>query len=141
MRRALALAVEQARARDAAILHNNLALVTWEYEGPSAALDLCGEGIAFCERRGIAEVALFIAAMRVTLLAASGPYEEPLAQVQPVVDLAQASSDATSLIEAWSVQLSLLGERGDEVHAEAATKLILAARETGQPAMMAMAYA
>lgn len=141
MRRALALAIEQGRARDAAILHNNLALVTWEYQGPSAALDLCGEGIAFCERRGIAEVALFIAAMRLTLLAASGRSDDALAQVEPVVDLAQAASDATSLIEAWSVQLSLLGERGEEVQSGAAIQLIIAARDTGQPAMMAMAYA
>ena len=55
MRRALALAVEQGMGRDAAVLHNNLAFATLEHQGPAAALERCGEGIEFCERRGIAE--------------------------------------------------------------------------------------
>ena len=38
MRRALALAVEQGQGRAAAVLHNNLALALWQYEGPQAAL-------------------------------------------------------------------------------------------------------
>ena len=54
MRRALALAIEQGMGRDAADLHNNLAVATWQHTGPAAALELCGEGIEFCERRGIA---------------------------------------------------------------------------------------
>ena len=58
MRRALALAIEQGQGRAAAVLHNNLALASWQYEGPQAALDACREGIDFCERRGITEFAL-----------------------------------------------------------------------------------
>ncbi len=141
MRRALVLAMERDRARDAAILHNNLALVTWEYEGPLAALELCREGLAYCERRGIAEVALFIAAMRLTLLAASGRSEEAIAEAGPVADLAESASDATTLVEAWSVQLSLSRERGEDAHPEAAARLVAAARDTGEPAMIAMGYA
>ena len=141
MRRALALAIDQGRARDAAILHNNLALVTWEYEGPAAALDLCGEGIAFCRHRGIAEVAAFIEAMRLTLLAANGRADEALADASSVAQLAEAASDAPTLIEARSVQLSLLGDRGGQPELGAAIKLAAAARVTGQPAMLAMAVA
>jgi predicted ATPase len=141
MHRALTLAQEQGRARDAAILHNNLAFVTWEYDGPSAALEICSEGIAFCDRRGIAEVALFIATMRLTLLAASGRSQEALTDAEAVVRMADASSDATSLIEAWWVKLRMLAERGEEAEPEAAEKLVSAARETGQPAMIAMGCA
>ena len=39
MRRALALALEQGQGREAAVIYNNLALVSWQYEGPQAALD------------------------------------------------------------------------------------------------------
>ena len=67
MRRALALAVEHGLGRDAAALHNNLACTTWLHEGPAAALALCEDGMDFCERRGIAEIALTIAATRFNL--------------------------------------------------------------------------
>jgi len=73
MRRALALAVVQGLGRDAASLYNNLALVVWQYEGPAAALVLCDEGIEFCERRGIAGMATWIATQRLTFMAACGP--------------------------------------------------------------------
>src|SRR5262249_14459045 len=72
MRTALALAVEQGEGRAAAVLHNNLAIATWQHEGPQAALAACREGIDFCERRGIAEFALAIAALRTTFLAETG---------------------------------------------------------------------
>ena len=108
MRRALALAVEQGLDRDAAILHNNLAFATWEHEGPAAALELCGEGIEFCERRGIAGIALVVAAMRLTFLAACGRSEDALADALPLAERAQTAGDAASLIEIHSVQLGLV---------------------------------
>jgi class 3 adenylate cyclase/tetratricopeptide (TPR) repeat protein len=141
MRRALALAIQQGRGRDAAVLYNNLALVSWEYEGPLAALDLCREGIAFSERRGIAEVALFIAVMRLTLLAASGRSDEALADAHPVAELGKAVKDAATVIEARSVRLGLLGERGEEAMGSAVADLVTSARDTAQPQMMAMAFA
>ena len=140
MQRALGLAIEQGRARDAAVLYNNLALATWQHDGPAAALELCTEGLAFCDRRGIAEVALFIAAMRLTLLAASGRSEELLAEAGPVAELAELVKDVTSFVEALSVQLSLSSERGDDATPERAAKLIAAASNTGEPAMIAMGY-
>ena len=66
------LALEQGQGRDAAVLHNNLALASWLHEGPQAALAACREGIDFCERRGIAELALAIAARALTFLAELG---------------------------------------------------------------------
>ncbi len=109
MRRALALAVEQAQGRSAAALYNNLALVTWQLEGPRAALAYCGEGIDFCERRGIAAFGLWIAALRLTLLAASGDSARALADVEAVAAPLRAMGD-TTLIEARSVQLSSGGQ-------------------------------
>jgi hypothetical protein len=76
IRRALALAVERGRGWDAAILHGDLALARWLHEGPPAALAACLAGVEFCERRGIAEVAIWIAARRLSLLVASGQAEK-----------------------------------------------------------------
>jgi class 3 adenylate cyclase/tetratricopeptide (TPR) repeat protein len=140
MRRALALAVEQGRGRAAASLHNNLAVVTWQYEGPSAALELCGAGIEFCERRGIASVALAIAATRLTFLAACGHTERALADVALVAAQAEAAGDKT-LIEARSVHLTLLGRRGEGAGAAAAEPLVATARDTGEPQSVALGFA
>jgi class 3 adenylate cyclase/tetratricopeptide (TPR) repeat protein len=140
MGRALALAVEQGMGRDAAVLHNNLAAVTGQYEGPAAALELCREGIAFCERRGIAEIAVGIAVQRLTFLAACGRSEDALDDAQPVAEQAEAAGDATR-IEARSVQLDLLGKRGERAQADAAEQLSATARGTGEPQQIAGAFA
>jgi class 3 adenylate cyclase/tetratricopeptide (TPR) repeat protein len=140
MRRALALAVEQGLGRAAAILHNNLALVVWQHEGPPAALELCDDGIDFCGRRGIAEWALGIAAQRLTILAACGHSERALADAKSVAEQAEAAGDS-ALIEARSVQLGLLGTRGEGAHAAAADQLVATARETGEPQLIAMGFA
>ena len=140
MRRALALAVDQGLGLDAATLYNNLALGTWQHEGPRAALALCAEGIDFSERRGITGWALAIAGMRPTFLAACGEAERALADVESVAAQLEAAGDSTR-IEARAVQLSLLGRRGDTAEIAAAEQLVATARESGEPQMIAMAVA
>ena len=140
MRRALGLAVEQGMGRDAAVLHNNLAFATWQYEGPAAALELCGEGMEFCERRGIAQIAFGIAATRLTFLAACGRSERALADVESVAKWATTAGDVT-LIEARSAQLGLLAKRGERAQTAAAEQQVAAARETGEPQYVAIAFA
>ena len=112
MRQALALAVEQGRGREAAVLHNNLALSAWLYEGPKAALAACQEGLDFCERRGIAEFALGIAAMTLTFLAATGQAEQALAEAEPLA-VRLESDGPTDFVEVRAVQLRLLVQRGE----------------------------
>ena len=141
MQRALPLAVERGKARDAAILRNNLSMVTLQYEGPSAALDICTEGLAFCERRGIADVALFIRAMRLIFLAAAGRPDEALAASTQVVEDARAARNTSAQIEACSVRMSLLCERGEMSDSEAAGELVALASDTREPSMMAIGYA
>jgi len=139
MRRALALALEQGQARHAAVLHNNLALAIWQYEGLQSALDACQEGIHFCERRGITEFAFGIAAMSTTFLAELGQPEQALAEAVPLAERFEAAGDITST-EPRSVQLGLLAERGAHAHAPAVDELLAMAREAGQPQMYAMAF-
>ena len=122
MRRALELAVEQGQGRSAAVLYNNLAVATWQYEGPQAALAACQEGVDFCERRGITECALGIAAMSTTFLAELGRSEQALAEALPLAERLQAAGDINS-VEPRSVQLRLLAERGAHEHAPAGDEL------------------
>ena len=60
VRRALGLALEQGLGRETAVIHGNLGGVVWCYEGHGLRSTSCGEAIAFCERRGIAEMVLQI---------------------------------------------------------------------------------
>jgi class 3 adenylate cyclase/tetratricopeptide (TPR) repeat protein len=139
MRRALALALEQGQGRHAAVLHNNLALAIWQYEGLQSALDACQEGIDFCERRGIAEYALGIAAMSTTFLANLGRPEQALAEAVPLAERFEAAGDIM-FTEPRSVQIGLLAERGAHEDAPAVDELLATAREAGQPQMCAMAF-
>jgi class 3 adenylate cyclase/tetratricopeptide (TPR) repeat protein len=140
MRRALALALEQGQGRAAAVLHNNLAVVSWQYEGPQAALAACREGIDFCERRGITELALGIAAMSPTFLAQRGLAEQALTEAEPLAEQAAPAGDIT-FIELRSVQLRLLAERGAHERAPAPDELVARAREAGEPQTIALAFA
>jgi class 3 adenylate cyclase/tetratricopeptide (TPR) repeat protein len=140
MRRALSLALEQGHGRDAAVLHNNLVIHTWQYEGPQAALTACREGTDFCERRGITEWALSIAAMTTTFLAELGETEQALAEAGPVAERMEAVGDIT-FTEPRSLQRRLLADRGAHQHAPPADELVGKARESGEPQLCAMAFA
>ena len=140
MRRALALAVEQGKGGEAAILYNNLAFATWQHQGPSPALEPCAAGLDFCERRGIAGMALAIAATRLTFLVACGSSDKALADARRLAEKALAAGDS-AIIELRSVQLSLGVERGEKAEAADAEQLVAIARETGEPQQMAQAFA
>jgi class 3 adenylate cyclase/tetratricopeptide (TPR) repeat protein len=140
MRHALQLALEQGQGRTAAGLHNNLALGLWQYEGPRVASDQCLEGIAFSERRGIAEFALAMRGMRLTFVAESGHASEALTEAVSLAEQVETLGVGT-WVEVRSVQLRLLAERGAHEHASAADELVASAREGGEPQMFAQAFA
>ena len=140
VRRALRLAVERGEGRAAAVLHNNFALVSWSYEGPRAALAACREGIDFCERRGITELALGIAAMSTIFLAERGGPDQALAEAGPLAERQRAAGDV-GFIEPHSLQLRLAAERGAHEYAPAADDLVARARESGEPQLCAMGFA
>jgi predicted ATPase/class 3 adenylate cyclase len=141
MRRALGLSVEQGLGRSAAVAQNNLAVVVWQYEGPSTALELCDDGIDFCERRGILEFALAMGALRLSILAACGQCERAVADFSSVAEQAEASDNVVDLIEARSVHLRLLGKRGVRAAATDAEQVVVAARRSGDQQAVAMGFA
>jgi len=141
MRRALALAVDQGLGREAAVIHNNLAIAIWLYEGPEAALAACREGLAFCERRGIAEWELGIGAMSLTFLAATGQPEQALTEVEPLAAKFEATGSG-DLVETRSVQLRLLTQRGEhgEKTVPVAGGLVAGASDSAEPDIISMAF-
>ena len=138
-RRALQLALDQGHGRTAAILHNNLAVISWQYEGPQAAFAACQEGIDFCERRGIAEFALSIASMSTTFLAELGRTEEALAQAESIAERLQAAGSIG--FETRTLLLRLLAQRGEHEHAPPADELVAAARKSPETQDSALAFA
>ena len=139
MRRALELAVEQGQGREAAILQNNLSFAVWQYEGLDSALTVCREGVDFCERRGMTEMALPSAATAVTLLAGRGLTDEALLEAGPLAERMQEGSDIF-FIEPRSLQLRLLAERGAGEDAPAVDEVVVRARESGEPQLYAEAF-
>ena len=128
MRRALQLALEQAQGREAGVIYGYLTWTGWAYQGPQAALDVCAEGVAFCERRGITEVALQLRSGRPATLAALGQTEQALAEAGPLADRLQAAGDI-AFIESRTVQLWLHAERGTPQQAPAHDELLTTARD------------
>jgi class 3 adenylate cyclase/tetratricopeptide (TPR) repeat protein len=140
MRQALQLAIEQGEGRSAAILYNNLAADALLYEGPRAALDLFREGIEFCQRRGLTEMAEFMAAAQPSSLAELGRAEEALADAARLADqLEQAGNVA--FIEPRSLQLRLLVEHGRHEQAPSREPMLKTARDSGEPQQMSGAIA
>ena len=141
MRQALQLAIEQGEGRSAAVLYNNLGLVAWLYEGPNAVLVLFREGIEFCQRRGISELAEFIAAGQTAELAELGRTEDALVDAARFADQLEQAGDLM-FAEPRSIQLRLLTEQGRHEHAPPSPEPMLkAARDSGQPQQMALVVA
>ena len=140
VRRALQLALEQGQGRETAVIYGNLAWVIWFYQGPQAALDAYGEGIVFCERRGITEVTLHMRGGSLSLLAELGQTEQALAEAGPLADRLQTAGDIDH-VTTRALQLRLLAERGTPQHAPAPDELVTAARDMGLAGFIAVAFA
>jgi predicted ATPase/class 3 adenylate cyclase len=137
MRHALWAATEQGLGHEAATLHNNVALISWLYDGPQAALTACREGTEFCERRGIAELAQAIASMRPTILAELGQVEQALAEAETMADRLQ-SIGSILFAEPRALEVRLLVERGEHEKAPDIDEVLQKAREAGHAQVYAL---
>jgi class 3 adenylate cyclase/tetratricopeptide (TPR) repeat protein len=138
LRRALARSLEEGRSRDAAVHHAHLAEIIEQYEGPEAAVNASREGIDFCERRGIREFALTIAAKSLRYLAERGlseqTAEQTVREAESLAEQAEIGGNFPALNAARSVHLRLLAQRGDGARAIAAAEdVAVRAREAGIP--------
>jgi class 3 adenylate cyclase/tetratricopeptide (TPR) repeat protein len=139
-RRALQLALEHGQGRETAVIYGNLAWIVWFYQGAQAALDANEAGTVFCERRGMAEVALHLHDVRLSLLAELGQTKQVLAEVGPLADRLEAAGDIDH-IAMRALQLRLLVESGMPEQAPAPDTLVNSARDTALPAFISTAFA
>jgi class 3 adenylate cyclase/tetratricopeptide (TPR) repeat protein len=141
IRRAIELSSQEGKSRNVAVLHAILAVAVHLYEGPEAALLESRTGIEFCERRGIAELALAIRASSLSFLVERGMPEQVLSEVDSVASQAEAIGSTISWIDARAVQARLLAYRGEH-HCEAANveQLAVRARESGQSQLIVLAF-
>jgi class 3 adenylate cyclase/tetratricopeptide (TPR) repeat protein len=140
LRRALQLGLDQGLGRETAVIYGNLALAVATSEGPQAALVAHADANAFCERRGIVDVALQNRSAIPELLSYLGRTEEALAEADLVAEPLEASGDM-AWIDLRVLRVGLLCERGTPEQAGEVDELVDAARETGLPAFIAMALA
>jgi class 3 adenylate cyclase/tetratricopeptide (TPR) repeat protein len=110
-RRALELAIDRGRGRDAAIFYNNLVADLEPLQGPATALEKALEGIAFSERRGIRELADPMAASSLDLLIALGRWDEALQEAHELESRLDPS-DAWSLRQICAAQAQVFMLRG-----------------------------
>ena len=140
LRRTLELAVEQGQGRTAAVAYCNLAIATAQYERPEVALSVCREGIEYSERRSHTEAALQITCESLRLHVALGQPDVALAGTVPVADRYEAAGNI-NVIEPRALRLRVLAERGTFESAPAPHELVTRARESGEPQMIATAFA
>lgn len=78
MREAIRIATDGGLGREVGILHNNLGLQLWAYEGPQAALDEFDTGIAFASACGLNEMLDLVTLSRIEPLIDAGCIDEAL---------------------------------------------------------------
>ena len=76
MRDAVSLATQAGQGREAAILHDNLGILLWAFQGPQAALAELDSGIAYATSRGLAEMAATTTASTLAPLIDAGRLDE-----------------------------------------------------------------
>ncbi len=135
-RRALELGLEQGLGRETAVMYGNLEAGTFATQGPQAALDLLREALAFCERRGIADVGLQIRSGIPNLLAILGQTERALAEADLVAEPLEATGDMAR-VHLRALQIWLRVERGSPERVQDLDALVDAARETALPGPIA----
>ena len=114
------------------MIYGNLAWALGEQRGPTAALKVSEEGIAFCEARGMSELAVRDRGLTLYMVADLGRTEEALAEAGPIADRIQASGDK-DFTEIREVQLRLLAERGTPRESPELRAFVAAVRAFGEP--------
>ena len=132
MRRSVALATEAGQAREAAILTNNLADATASIEGPAASLSLYRQGIDYCDRRGITEIALWMSTEAAGQMVRAGLLDEALASAERVAARFEADADVVGLVRSRCVQSIVLAYRGRAGEALPIIDWATSAAETGK---------
>jgi tetratricopeptide (TPR) repeat protein len=102
MREAIQLATQAGQGRDVAVLHNNLGVSLWAFEGPQAALAEFQTGIAYATARGLTEMADFTTGSTLSPLFDAGQLDQALTLTTTFTE--RLHDDQSSLSEVRSVE-------------------------------------
>ncbi len=111
MREAIRLATAAGQGREVALLHNNLGLNLWGFEGPRAALVELRTGIAYGAARGLTEIADGTTASTLSSLLDVGQLDEALALADTLSG--PLNDDQLTLAEVRSVEARIHALRGE----------------------------
>jgi tetratricopeptide (TPR) repeat protein len=132
MRRAFALAVERGEGREAAVIQNNIATMSWPIEGPTALLAAGQRLVEFAAARGIAELALKWS--NVDALVELGRWDEAASEGAGVAEQLEASGAVSDLLNIRQGRVLLEALRGEIDEALPMVDwLVDTARATGSP--------
>jgi tetratricopeptide (TPR) repeat protein len=111
IREAIEVATRTGQGIEVAVLHNNLGVQLWAFEGPVAALGAMRVGIAFARTRGIADAVNFTTAGTLDLLVDSGEHDEAL-EVAAVLSERLDEGDTMALVVVHAARARILALRG-----------------------------
>jgi len=124
--------IEQGEGNQAATLQNNLAIARYPLQGPARSLADFEQGIAFCEKRGLTNLAETLEADCPGLLVELGRPEEALERAGTLVAAVEASGGTWVLMWVHALELATHLGRGEaEGASRIADWLVEAARTHG----------
>jgi tetratricopeptide (TPR) repeat protein len=115
---------------------SNLGIVRTLLDGPPASVSAYDAAIAFCQQRGLAGVASNAEANRAEALEAVGRIEEALDSVRRIAADAGVREDVQTLIQARTIEASILTACGDEAAAALAHWLLTAVKTAQHPTLI-----
>jgi tetratricopeptide (TPR) repeat protein len=115
MREAIRLATAAGQGREVALLHNNLGLNVWGFEGPQPALAELRTGIAYGAARGLTEIADGTTASTLSLLLDVGQLDEALTLAGTLTG--PLNDDQLTLSEVRAVEARIHALRGEATQA------------------------
>jgi class 3 adenylate cyclase/tetratricopeptide (TPR) repeat protein len=133
MREATALATEAGQGREVALLHNNLGVWLWAFEGPATSLEVLREGLAFAQARGLAEMVDSITANTLDPLFDLAELAKALEVAAGIADRLE-HANLLALLSARAAQARILSVRGQAARVTGSLEWIeSASRGAGSP--------
>jgi class 3 adenylate cyclase/tetratricopeptide (TPR) repeat protein len=116
-REAIEIATEAGQGREVALLHNNLGIALWAFEGPGVSLEVLRDGIGFAQARGLAEMLDSLMASQFDVLYELGDLDEALEVAARVAERLEASGDVYDLSAVRAAQARIFALRGETAKA------------------------
>ena len=138
-REAIELATEAGLGSEVAMLHNNLGVTRWVFEGPEAYLEVLREGIAYAKPRGLTAALDILMLSSLDALVNTGQHEEALALVAQMALRLEESGDMFGLLAVRAAQIRVFALRDESAEVvEALEWLVPAARGTEDPQLVVL---